>query len=57
MCVAYVDIQYDLSVCCHIWSPPFSKVADPWGGSYMMESLTNEVYDKALSLIKEVGSI
>lgn len=31
-----------------------TKVADPWGGSYMMESLTNEVYDKALSLIKEI---
>ncbi|MBW04155.1 Methylmalonyl-CoA mutase, mitochondrial, partial [Eschrichtius robustus] len=24
------------------------KVADPWGGSYMMESLTNDVYDAAL---------
>eukprot|EP00731_Ephydatia_muelleri_P007768 Em0004g106a len=31
-----------------------TKVADPWGGSYMMESLTNEVYDKALSLINEI---
>ncbi|KAI9295758.1 hypothetical protein K502DRAFT_364710 [Neoconidiobolus thromboides FSU 785] len=30
------------------------KVADPWGGSYMMESLTNEIYDKALKLINEI---
>lgn len=30
------------------------KVADPWGGSYMMESLTNDIYDEALKLINEV---
>ena len=30
------------------------KVADPWGGSYMMESLTDELYDKALSVINEI---
>ncbi|XP_059145475.1 methylmalonyl-CoA mutase, mitochondrial-like [Physella acuta] len=30
------------------------KVADPWGGSYMMESLTNEIYDAALALINEI---
>ncbi|XP_037699276.1 methylmalonyl-CoA mutase, mitochondrial isoform X2 [Choloepus didactylus] len=30
------------------------KVADPWGGSYMMESLTNDVYEAALKLIKEI---
>eukprot|EP00126_Sphaerothecum_destruens_P002276 Sdes_comp15710_c1_seq1m4745 len=30
------------------------KVADPWGGSYMMESLTNELYDKAMALITEI---
>ncbi|CAH7220922.1 methylmalonyl-CoA mutase, mitochondrial [Phodopus roborovskii] len=30
------------------------KVADPWGGSYMMESLTNDVYEAALKLINEV---
>ena len=23
------------------------QVADPWGGSYMMESLTDELYEKA----------
>lgn len=33
------------------------KVADPWGGSYMMESLTNEVYDKAMGIIKEVEEL
>lgn len=29
-------------------------VADPWGGSYMMESLTDELADKALAIIQEV---
>ena len=29
-------------------------VIDPWGGSYMMESLTEDVYQKALTLINEV---
>jgi hypothetical protein len=31
------------------------QVADPWGGSYMMESLTNDIYDEALKVINEVG--
>lgn len=26
------------------------KVADPWGGSYLMESLTDEVYEAALKV-------
>uniref|UniRef100_A0A8C3U6D9 Methylmalonyl-CoA mutase, mitochondrial n=1 Tax=Catharus ustulatus TaxID=91951 RepID=A0A8C3U6D9_CATUS len=30
------------------------KVADPWGGSYLMESLTNDVYEAALKLIEEI---
>jgi methylmalonyl-CoA mutase len=30
------------------------NVADPWGGSYMMESLTNELVQKAGEIIKEV---
>ncbi|KAI8055523.1 methylmalonyl coenzyme A mutase [Syncephalis plumigaleata] len=30
------------------------KVADPWGGSYMMESLTNDVYNAALKIIREI---
>ncbi|XP_026853259.2 methylmalonyl-CoA mutase, mitochondrial [Electrophorus electricus] len=30
------------------------KVADPWGGSYMMEALTNDVYDAALKFISEI---
>ena len=29
-------------------------VVDPWGGSYMMESLTQELADKAWALIEEV---
>ncbi len=31
-----------------------TKVVDPWGGSYMMESLTQEIADKAWQLIEEV---
>jgi methylmalonyl-CoA mutase len=31
-----------------------TKVVDPWGGSYMMESLTKEIADKARQLIEEV---
>ena len=30
------------------------QVADPWGGSFMMESLTREVQDAALKIIDEV---
>ncbi|CAF1382878.1 unnamed protein product [Rotaria sordida] len=30
------------------------KVIDPWAGSYMMESLTDEIYSKARELINEV---
>lgn len=29
-------------------------VADPFGGSYMIESMTDEMYDKALKIINEV---
>jgi methylmalonyl-CoA mutase len=31
-----------------------TKVVDPWGGSYFMESLTAEIADKAWELISEV---
>ena len=31
-----------------------TKVVDPWGGSYMMESLTQDIADKARELIGEV---
>ena len=30
------------------------QVADPWGGSYMMESLTQDLADKAWDLIEEI---
>jgi len=33
-----------------------TDVADPWGGSYMMESLTDELYYKAKGIIDEVES-
>ncbi|VDN52043.1 unnamed protein product [Dracunculus medinensis] len=33
------------------------KVADPWGGSYMMESLTDELYNKARKIIEDVDKL
>ncbi|KAI8319341.1 methylmalonyl-CoA mutase [Martensiomyces pterosporus] len=33
------------------------QVADPWAGSYMMESLTNDVYNSALEIINEVEAL
>lgn len=33
------------------------RVADPWGGSYMMESLTDEIYAKAKQVIDEVDAL
>ncbi|KAI9357281.1 methylmalonyl coenzyme A mutase-like protein [Zopfochytrium polystomum] len=33
------------------------RVADPWGGSYMMESLTNDLYDTALKIIEDVETM
>ncbi|KFM73751.1 Methylmalonyl-CoA mutase, mitochondrial, partial [Stegodyphus mimosarum] len=32
-------------------------VIDPWGGSYMMECLTNEVYEEAKKIINEVEDL
>ena len=34
-----------------------TKVADPWGGSYMMESLTDELYSAALVIITEIEAM
>jgi methylmalonyl-CoA mutase len=34
-----------------------TKVVDPWGGSYMMESLTKELVDSARELIDEVEDL
>jgi methylmalonyl-CoA mutase len=31
-----------------------TNVVDPWGGSYMMESLTQDIADKAWALIEEI---
>ena len=31
-----------------------TRVVDPWGGSYMMESLTQDIADKAWELIEEI---
>jgi methylmalonyl-CoA mutase len=31
-----------------------TRVVDPWGGSYMMESLTRDIADKAWELIEEI---
>ena len=34
-----------------------TKVIDPWAGSYMMESLTQQVYDEAKRIVDEVESM
>jgi methylmalonyl-CoA mutase len=34
-----------------------TKVADPWGGSYMMETLTNDLVKSAMDIIEEVEAI
>merc|ERR1712136_274771 len=34
-----------------------ANVVDPWGGSYMMESLTDDMYDAAMALIEETESM
>jgi methylmalonyl-CoA mutase len=33
------------------------KVADPWGGSYMMEALTNQLVEEASKIIEEVEAL
>ena len=33
-----------------------TEVIDPWGGSYMMESLTQQIANKALELMEEIES-
>lgn len=32
-------------------------VVDPWGGSYMMETLTKELADEALTIIEEIEEL
>ena len=34
-----------------------TKVVDPWGGSFMMESLTKDIADKAWTMIEEVEKL
>lgn len=34
-----------------------TSVSDPWGGSYMMESLTNQLVDSAMEIINEVEAL
>ncbi|RIA98156.1 methylmalonyl-coenzyme A mutase [Glomus cerebriforme] len=33
------------------------KVADPWGGSYMMESLTDAIYESAREIVEEIENM
>lgn len=33
------------------------KVADPWGGSYMMETLTNDLIEEAMKVINEIENL
>ncbi len=44
------DSQYNFA------PPPLflPDIGDPWGGSYLMEALTDQVYESALNIINEV---
>jgi hypothetical protein len=35
----------------------FAKVIDPWAGSYLMECLTDELYEAAEKIIEEVTAL
>ena len=37
--------------------PPSFQIGDPWGGSYLMEALTDQVYESALNIINEVQEV
>jgi methylmalonyl-CoA mutase len=41
-------IQEETNIC---------RVVDPWGGSYMMEAMTQELVDGARKIIKEVDGL
>jgi len=51
-----IDIVYAIWLCVSVNKSfiHILQVADPWGGSYMMESLTDEIYESALKVITEV---
>ncbi len=36
------------------FAPPLPDIDDSWGGSYLMEALTDQVYESALNIINEV---
>ncbi len=44
MCVHFIHDRA-LQLC----PPPF-QIGDPWGGSYLMEALTDQVYESALNM-------
>ena len=50
----YMYTYNNTCIQCHVIVLFACQVADPWAGSFMMESLTNDVYDAALKLINEV---
>jgi len=33
-----------------------TKVVDPWGGSYLMESLTDDLCEEVMKIIDQVGT-
>ena len=49
MYIRYIILRYKDNL-----HRPHHQVADPWAGSFMMESLTNDIVEKAMLIINEV---
>ena len=49
VCVVHVGIGQE--------ETNITKVVDPWGGSYMMESLTNDLLKEAYKILDEVEAL
>ena len=50
----HVDARVHVHVHVHVQEAFIPKVVDPFGGSYMMEALTDELCNKAATIIDEV---
>ena len=37
--------------------PPSFQIGDPWGGSYLMEALTDQVYESGFNITNEVQEV
>ena len=51
MCIVHTKTT---TISIYVW---YLQVVDPWAGSYMIESLTDDLYDRAMSIIDEIEEI